>query len=118
MAGREEARKVVQVLMENPELYFACDTEVAELDLNVTTYIAAIQLCFSRFFFFVWDGIIVPQQLYIFLRVWCGDTSRWVMWRYIPQSRGSAARGNSYQNAPEEPGWPRRFIVTMRLYGL
>ena len=36
VAGRENARKVVQVLLENPELIFACDTEVAELDLQVT----------------------------------------------------------------------------------
>lgn len=35
VAGRERAREVVRVLMDNPHVFFACDTEVAEIDLKV-----------------------------------------------------------------------------------
>lgn len=34
VAGRERAREVVRVLMDNPHVFFACDTEVAEIDLK------------------------------------------------------------------------------------
>lgn len=35
VAGREKARKVVQILMDNPDAFYACDTEVSEIDLKV-----------------------------------------------------------------------------------
>lgn len=35
VAGREKAREVVRILMDNPDLFYACDTEVAEIDLKV-----------------------------------------------------------------------------------
>ncbi|CAN0412784.1 unnamed protein product, partial [Discosporangium mesarthrocarpum] len=35
VAGRENARWVVKILMEHPELEYACDTEVADIDLKV-----------------------------------------------------------------------------------
>lgn len=33
--GRENARKVVDILMANPDVIYGCDTEVSELDLKV-----------------------------------------------------------------------------------
>ncbi|CAM9543134.1 unnamed protein product [Scytosiphon promiscuus] len=33
VAGRENARKVVEILMANPDAFYACDTEVSEVDL-------------------------------------------------------------------------------------
>lgn len=33
--GRENARKVVDILMANPDVVYGCDTEVSELDLKV-----------------------------------------------------------------------------------
>lgn len=38
VAGRENAREVVKILMDNPDVFFGCDTEVAELDLKVRRY--------------------------------------------------------------------------------
>ena len=35
VADRENARKVVKILMDNPDLFYACDTEVADIDLQV-----------------------------------------------------------------------------------
>ncbi|CAM9132669.1 unnamed protein product [Ascophyllum nodosum] len=34
VADRENARKVVKILMDNPDLFYACDTEVADIDLQ------------------------------------------------------------------------------------
>lgn len=36
VAGRENARKVVEILMANPDAFYACDTEVSEVDLAVS----------------------------------------------------------------------------------
>lgn len=36
VADREDARKVVQILMDNPDLCYACDTEVADIDVTVS----------------------------------------------------------------------------------
>ncbi|CBN74706.1 pol1-like DNA polymerase [Ectocarpus siliculosus] len=34
VAGREKARKVVKILMDNPDAFYACDTEVSEINLK------------------------------------------------------------------------------------
>ncbi|CAM9558280.1 unnamed protein product [Pylaiella littoralis] len=34
VAGRESARKVVEVLMDNPDVFYGCDTEVSEISLK------------------------------------------------------------------------------------
>lgn len=36
IGDRENARKVVQILMDNPDLCYACDTEVADIDVTVS----------------------------------------------------------------------------------
>lgn len=47
VAGREEARKVVQILMDNPDAFYACDTEVSEIDLKVNQYMKKYPFFFS-----------------------------------------------------------------------
>ncbi|CAM9700305.1 unnamed protein product, partial [Ectocarpus sp. 13 AM-2016] len=34
VAGREKAREVVQILMDNPDAFYACDTEVSDINLK------------------------------------------------------------------------------------
>ncbi|CAN0495692.1 unnamed protein product, partial [Ectocarpus sp. 12 AP-2014] len=34
VAGREKARKVVQILMDNPDAFYGCDTEVSDINLK------------------------------------------------------------------------------------